>query len=65
LGLNALRQHLALIRDYRHRPARLALVSSPLWQPLAQRLIQPFSRAQTHTFTGSDLLAAQEWICAD
>jgi hypothetical protein len=43
----------------------LALVSSPLWQPLAQRLIQPFSRAHTHTFTGSDLLAAQEWICAD
>ena len=65
LGLNALRQHLALIRDYRHRPTRLALVSSQLWQPLAQRLIQPFSRAQTHTFTGSDLLAAQEWICAD
>jgi hypothetical protein len=65
LGLNALRQHLALIRDYRHRPTRLALVSSQLWQPLAQRLIQPFSRAHTHTFTGSDLLAAQEWICAD
>jgi hypothetical protein len=65
LGLKALRQHLALIRDYRHRPTRLAMVSSQLWQPLAQRLIQPFSRAQTHTFTGSDLLAAQEWICAD
>ena len=65
LGLNALRQHLALIRDYRHRPQRLAVVSSQPWQPLAQRLIQPFSQAQTQTFTGSDLLAAQEWICAD
>lgn len=65
LGLNALRQHLALIRDYRHRPQRLAVVSSQPWQPLAQRLIQPFSQAQTQTFTSSDLLAAQEWICAD
>ena len=65
LGLNALRQHLAVIRDYRQRPQRLAVVSSQPWQPLAQRLIQPFSRAHTHTFTGSDLLAAQEWICAD
>ena len=65
LGLNALRQHLALIRDYRHRPQRLAVVSSQPWQPLAQRLIQPFSQAQTQTFTGSDLLTAQEWICAD
>ena len=41
------------------------MVSSQPWQPLAQRLIQPFSQAQTQTFTGSDLLAAQEWICAD
>ena len=65
LGLSALRQHLALIRDYRHRPQRLAVVSSQPWQPLAQRLIQPFSAAETKTFNGSDLLAAQNWICAD
>ena len=65
LALGALRQHLALIRDYRHRPQKLAVVSHGPLQQIAQRLIQSFSRADSQTFSSSDLLAAQEWICCD
>lgn len=65
LGLGALRQHLALIREYRQRPARLAVVSAPPWQPLARRLLPAFSGADGRSFASADLLAAQEWICAD
>ena len=65
LALGALRQHLALIRDYRHRAHKLAVVGhGPLMQ-LAPRLIQAFSHAETQTFSSSDLLAAQNWICSD
>ena len=65
LALGALRQHLALIRDYRHRPQKLAVVSDGPLQRIAQRLISSFSQATTQSFSSSDLLAAQEWICAD
>lgn len=65
LGLGALRQHLALIRDYRHRPQKLAVVSHGPLQQIAQRLIKSFSQADSHTFGSNDLLAAQEWICLD
>ena len=65
LALGALRQHLALIRDYRNRPQKLAVVSHGPLQQIAQRLIQSFSRADSQTFSSSDLLAAQEWICCD
>jgi len=64
-GLGALRQHLALIREYRHRPQRLAVVSGNGHRPLAQRLLQPFRKATTRSFAATDLLAAQEWLCAD
>jgi SpoIIAA-like len=65
LGLGALRQHLALIRDYRRQPRRLALVCGSAWQPLARRLLPAFSRAECRCFASTDLLTAQEWICAD
>ena len=78
LALGALRQHLALIRDYRHRPQKLAVVShGPLQQiadidggkrvtaQIAQRLMASFSQADGQIFSSSDLLAAQEWICCD
>ena len=65
LALSALRQHLGLIRDYRHRPQKLAVVSSGPLQQIVQRLISSFSRAETQTFSSNDLLAAQEWICSD
>jgi hypothetical protein len=64
-GLAALRQHLALIREYRQRPKRLAVVSARGRRPLAQRLLQPFSQATRRSFTAGDLLAAQEWVGAD
>lgn len=64
-GLQALREHLALIRDYRHRPVRVAVVYAKPWQQLAQRLIAQFVGADTRTFSSDDLLAAQEWICAE
>jgi hypothetical protein len=64
-GLQALNQHLALIRDYRHRPVRVAVVYAKPWQQLAQRLIGQFVAADTQSFSSDDLLAAQEWICAD
>ena len=65
LALGALRQHLALIRDYRHRTQKLAVVSNGPLMQLAQRLIKTFSHADTQTFSSSDLLAAQDWICGD
>jgi hypothetical protein len=64
LGLGALRQHLALIRDYRRRPTRLAVVSGTAWQSLARRLLPAFSAAECRSFASADLLAAQEWIAA-
>ncbi len=65
LALGALRQHLALIRDYRHRAQKLAVVSNgPLIQ-LAPKLIRIFSHADTQIFSSGDLLAAQDWICSD
>ena len=63
LGLRALRQHLALIREYHQRPQRLALVGADGRLPLAERLLRPFSHASTRSFTGGELLAAQEWLC--
>lgn len=65
LAFGALRQHLALIRDYRHRAQKLAVVSHGPWMPIAQRLIRGFSHTETETFASSDLLAAQTWICSD
>lgn len=65
LGLGALRQHLTLIREHRHHLQKLAVVTGQPWQQLAQRLIRPFSRMAMQTFSGSDLLAAQEWVGAD
>jgi hypothetical protein len=65
LGLGALRQHLALIREHRQGLQKLAVVTGQPWQQLAQRLIRPFSRIAIQTFSGSDLLAAQEWVGAD
>ena len=65
LALGALRQHLALIRDYRQRPCKLAVVSHAPMQPVARRLLHSFSQAHTETFLSDDLLSAQEWICAD
>jgi hypothetical protein len=65
LALGALRQHLALIRDYRHRPQKLAVVSKGPLQQIAQRLIKSFSQAESKTFGSNDLLAAQEWICLE
>jgi hypothetical protein len=32
---------------------------------LAPRLIKTFSHADTQTFSSSDLLAAQDWICSE
>jgi hypothetical protein len=32
---------------------------------LAPRLIKTFSHVDTQTFSSSDLLAAQDWICGD
>ena len=63
LGLGALKQHLGLIRDYHQRPRRLALVGANGRLPLAERLLRPFNHAISRSFAGSDLLAAQEWIC--
>lgn len=65
LALGALRQHLALIRDYRHRAQKLAVVSHGPWMQIAQRLLRSFSHADTQTFGSQDLLAAQTWICSD
>jgi len=65
LALGALRQHLALIRDYRHRPQKLAVVSHGPLQRIAQRVLGAFSHADTQTFSSTDLLAAQDWICCD
>lgn len=65
LGLGALRQHLALIREYHQRPQRLALVGADGRLPLAERLLRPFSRARSRSFSSGDLLAAQEWLCTD
>ena len=65
LALGALRQHLALIRDYRHRPQKVALVSNGPLQQIAQRLMASFSQADGQIFSSSDLLAAQELICCD
>lgn len=65
LALGALRQHLALIRDYRHRAQKLAVVSHGPLQRIAQRVLNAFSHADTQTFSSTDLLAAQDWICSD
>ncbi len=64
-GLAALRQHLALMREYRQRPQRLAVVSADGQASLAQRLLAPFSQARRRSFGSADLLAAQAWLCAD
>ena len=64
-GLAALRQHLALIREYRQRPTRLAVVSGDGRGSLVQRLLASFSQATRRSFGAGDLLAAQEWLCAD
>ncbi len=65
LGLGALSQHLALIRDYRAIPKRVAVVGAQRWQHAAQRLMARFVNAETRYFDSSVLLEAQEWICMD
>ena len=63
--MGALSQHLALIRDYRAIPKRVAVVGAQRWQHAAQRLMARFVNAETRYFDSSVLLEAQEWICMD
>lgn len=64
LGLRALAQHLALIREYRHRPQLVALISPARWQQAAQRLLTRFVNARCRTFNSDQISEARQWLCS-
>jgi len=63
LGLGALSQHLALIRDYRTLPRLVAVIGSQRWQHAAQRLLARFVNARTRYFDSDHFGDAQQWLC--
>lgn len=62
LGLKALAQHLALIREYRHRPELVALISPARWQQAAQRLLSRFVNARCRCFSSEQFNEALQWL---
>ena len=64
LGLKALAQHLALIREYRHRPQLVALISPARWQQAAQRLLIRFVNARCRCFSSEQVNEARQWLCS-
>ncbi|MBM5802142.1 MAG: STAS/SEC14 domain-containing protein [Cyanobacteria bacterium K_DeepCast_35m_m2_023] len=63
LGLRALGQHLALIREYRHRPQLVALIAPARWQQAAQRLLKRFVNARCRSFDSDQINDARQWLC--
>lgn len=64
LGLNALSQHLALIREYRTLPQLVAVIGAQRWQHAAQRLLGRFVNARTRYFDSDHVGEAQQWLCS-
>jgi hypothetical protein len=64
LGLGALSQHLALMREYRNLPRRVAVIGSHRWQHAAQRLLGRFVNAKTHYFDSDHVAQAEQWLAA-
>lgn len=62
MGLNALAQHFALIRDYKALPKLVAVIGSQRWQHAAQRLLARFVNARTRYFDSDHLGDAQQWL---
>lgn len=60
-GLGALGEHLALVRDHRRIPKKVALVGHAAWQKLAVRVISRFVHAEGRFFDG-DADAARAWL---
>ncbi|MEB3276234.1 MAG: STAS/SEC14 domain-containing protein [Cyanobacteriota bacterium] len=64
LGLNALSQHLALLREYRTLPQLVAVIGAQRWQHAAQRLLGRFVNARTRYFDSDHVGEAQQWLAA-
>lgn len=64
LGLGALSQHLALMREYRNQPKLVAVIGAHRWQHAAQRLLGRFVNARTRYFDSDHLDEAQQWLVA-
>lgn len=62
LGLGALSQHLALLREYRAVPKRVAVIGSTRWQQAGQRLLARFVNAHTRYFASDAWREAQGWV---
>ena len=62
LGLGALAQHLALLREYRSLPKRVAVIGSTRWQQAGQRLLARFVNAHTRYFESDAWSEAQGWV---
>lgn len=61
-GLAALGDHLSLIREYRHRPERIAVVGDTAWQRLAEKVMSRFVNAKARFFEGDDYEGAKAWV---
>lgn len=61
-GLGGLGEHLELVREYRRRPERVAVVGEAAWQRLAAPVMSKFIRAEVKYFPSADFEAASTWV---
>jgi hypothetical protein len=60
-GLAALGEHLALVREHRGTPQRVAVLGDQAWENLAARLLSRFTQAETRFFDGAHAEQAELW----
>lgn len=63
-GLDALSDHLSLVREHVRVPKRIAVVGDRAWEHLAEKVMSRFTDARTKFFTGDDYHGAQAWVSA-
>lgn len=61
-GLGALGEHLGIVREYRRRPERVAIVGDAAWQRLAAGVMGRFIRADVRYFPSKAFDEASGWV---
>lgn len=61
LGLSPLADHLALFREHRRTPVRVAVLGDAAWQKLAHRLAYRFLQAESRFFDAAHAEQARIW----
>lgn len=61
-GLGAMGEHLAIVRDHRRLPERVAIVGDSMLQKVAARIMTRFLRAEVRYFESTAIEQAGTWV---